>query len=421
MWSRKRFDIPWSHLLWAMFRILFPPKSGELARRVETLWPDAGQSFACFSVRTGFDLVLQSLNLPPGSEVLVSAITISHMVRILEGHGLVPVPVDLDPRTMAPTAEAWRQAVTPATRAILTAHLFGGRNDIKPVLEVARRHKLYVFEDCAQAFNGLDYFGHPEADVSMFSFGMIKSTTALAGAVLRVRDPDLLQQIRTAQAAYPRQSRADLARRLAKVAVLKFLTFRPITSLFVALSRMFGRDYDAWVNRAVRGFPGADLFVKIRRQPSAPLLALMERRFRRFDADRWQRHAAKGRKLVELLQKAALCPSADSRPHNFWVFPISVDEPSRLIKHLVRNGFDATQGASLCVVPPPAGQPEQKASRAEEILAKLVFLPFYPELTAQASEQMAQAVLEILGSPILPEKPALHAAQSACRCSRTAT
>ncbi|HCK72012.1 MAG TPA: aminotransferase DegT, partial [Planctomycetaceae bacterium] len=51
----------------------------------------------CLSVRTGFDLLFQALNLPAGSEVLVSALTIDGMLRVIEEHDLVAVPVDLDP------------------------------------------------------------------------------------------------------------------------------------------------------------------------------------------------------------------------------------------------------------------------------------------------------------------------------------
>ena len=139
-------------------------------------------------MRTGFDLWLQSLALPPGSEVLVSAITIRDMVRIIEAHGLVPVPVDVNPEDLSVNVESLRRAVSPRTRAILVAHLFGTRPPLEPILEIARQHNLLVAEDCAQAFAGRHFTGHPEADISMFSFGSIKTATALGGAIVRVRD-----------------------------------------------------------------------------------------------------------------------------------------------------------------------------------------------------------------------------------------
>ncbi len=201
MWSRKRLDIGWSDLAVGAVRACFPPDSARAERGVAAPWPEPDKMLPCLSVRSGFDLLLSALALPAGSEVLVSAITIADMVRIIEEHGLAPVPVNLAPQRMAPEMEHWQAAVTPATKAILVAHLMGGRVEMEPVLEFARRHGLLVFEDCAQAFAGTQYQGHAESDASMFSFGVIKSSTALGGAVLRVRDAELLRRMRQARSS----------------------------------------------------------------------------------------------------------------------------------------------------------------------------------------------------------------------------
>ncbi len=174
-----------------------------LADDLEDLWSAADDAFACLSVRSGFDLWLKALQLPVGSEVLVSAITIRDMVRIIESHGLVPVPVDLQPDDLSVDLESLERAISPRTRAILVAHLFGTRQRLEPILDIARRHGLFVAEDCAQAFAGRHYTGHPQADISMFSFGSIKTATALGGAMLCVRDAQILAQMRQLQKSYP--------------------------------------------------------------------------------------------------------------------------------------------------------------------------------------------------------------------------
>jgi dTDP-4-amino-4,6-dideoxygalactose transaminase len=341
-------------------------------------------------------LLLEALNLPRGSEILVSAITIPDMVRIIERHGLTPIPVDLDPKTAAPRADAWESAVTPKTRAILVAHLFGGWIPMKPILELARRKGLLVFEDCAQAFAGVGYAGHPEADASMFSFGVIKSTTALGGAVLRIRDGEILKRLRVAQAAYPRQRRMHYLKRLLKYGILKALSCRPICGLLVRICQMLGGNYDRLINRSARGFPGESFFDQIRRRPSAPLLAMLERRLSRFDARRWENHAVKGKMLLYLFQehniseKIGYCPGAENAPHSYWVFPLATDEPNRLIHELARHGFDATQGQSLCVVPATEGHHAKEACNATTMLEKIVFLPCYPELPLNEFERLAE-------------------------------
>jgi perosamine synthetase len=393
VWSRKRLDIGWADLLSGVRFVCFPPDRAAVARRVEQLWPKPEHTLACFSVRSGFDLLLGALRLPRGSEVLVSAVTIPDMVRIIERHGLVPVPVDLDPQQMAPTLEQWERAVMPAAKLILVAHLFGGRTKMESLLDLARRHGLLVVEDCAQAFAGVRYQGHPQADASMFSFGSIKSNTALGGAILRVRNLELLAQMRAAQAAYLPQPRWLYLKRLAKYAMLKALACRPICGLFVRVCRAIGCDYDRMVNRAARGFPGDDFFEQIRRQPSAPLLAMLERRLTRQDCRRSERHVAKGTVLAASLRNTVSCPGAAVTPHTYWVFPVVVEQPEELLEHLTRSGFDATQGQSLCVVRPPADRPGQRAAAAENLLAKVVFLPFYPEMPPHYSRRMAAAVL----------------------------
>jgi perosamine synthetase len=397
MWSRKRLDIAWSDLLFGVLRVLLPPDRTTVAPRVEGLWPAPEQTLACLSVRSGFDLLLGAIGLPRGSEVLVSAITIRDMVRIIEHHGLVPVPVDLDPQRMAPTLEQWRRAITPAARLMLVAHLFGGRTELEPLLDLARRHGLLVVEDCAQAFAGTGYQGHPQADASMFSFGTIKSRTALGGAILRIRDGELLARMRTLQAEYSVQGRWTYLMRLAKQSVLKALACRLASATVAHSCRAIGCDYDRWVNRLARGFPGDGFFVQIRRQPSAPLLAVLERRLRGYDPGRSERHVAKGKALAAMLREGVACPGAAVVPHTYWVFPILVAAPNRMIDRLARAGFDATQGQSLCVVGPPEDRPEQRATAAEDILARIVFLPFYPELPLDESNRLAATVLEFTG------------------------
>lgn len=393
MWSRKRLDIGWSDLFVGVVRTCFPPKFDSVSRRVEILWPSAERMLACLSVRSGFDLLLDTLDLPRGSEVLVSAITIPDMIRIIEHHGLVPVPVDLAPESMSPSIEQWRGAITPATKAVLVAHLFGSRINIEPILELAAKNGLLAFEDCAQAFAGTSYQGHPDADASMFSFGTIKSNTALGGAVIRVRDEKTLDKMRHQQSLYPFQSRRHYFSRLIKYSGMKLLSCRLVSGAFARASRAIGFDYDRWVNSAARGFPGDDFIEQIRRRPSAPLMAVLERRLRTHDANRLERHVEKGKRLANLFSSSVACPGATSSPHTYWVFPIVSADPRGLIKRLMLAGFDATQGQSLCVVQPPEDRLSARAFASERLLSDILFLPFYPELPPAASQRMAEIVL----------------------------
>src|SRR5215203_3128582 len=175
------------------------------------------EGLVCLSVRSGWDLWLDAQGLRAGDEVLVSAITHPDMIRIIHEHGLRAVPVDIDPETLAPRPWMLEAVLTPRTRVVLVAHLFGGRMDLGGVAKFSRDCGLLLVEDCAQAFQGPERMGDPVADVSMYSFGTLKTSTALGGAVLRVRDRKVLGRMRGIQAFYLVQRRVAYLQKLLKV------------------------------------------------------------------------------------------------------------------------------------------------------------------------------------------------------------
>jgi len=187
MWIRKRLDIGWADLACGLMYCAAPLSRRRLAGAIESEWSADGSALVCLSVRSGFDLLLETLDWPDGSEVLISAVTIQDMVRIIEHHGLTAVPVDIDWDSLLPGVEHVRQALTPATRAIVVAHLFGSRTRLNHLAELAAERGLLLIEDCAQAYGGHEYRGDPRADASLFSFGPIKTATALGGAVMVLR------------------------------------------------------------------------------------------------------------------------------------------------------------------------------------------------------------------------------------------
>ena len=397
MWSRKRFDISWRDLCLAATDCLVPWRRARSPDDVQWMRASRGGVIACLSVRSGLDLLLSAAGFPRGSEVLVSAITIADMVRIIERHGLVPVPLDLDPELAFPRPGDIASRITPRTRAVLIAHLFGATMPVDDHIEIARRHGLMFIEDCAQAYRGPDYAGHPAADVSLFSFGTIKTATALGGALMRVRDAELLAEIRLRHAAYDRQSRWAYLGRILKYLVLKALSYRiPLQCLILAL-RLLGRDYDRTLNSSVSGFAPDRLFDSIRRQPCAPLLGLLRRRIARFDPRRQALRAARGRRLAEALRGSYACPTARVAPHAFWVFPILTDAPDGARLELFRHGFDSTQGHSLAIVEPPAGRGDLEPREARRFLGRLLFLPFYDEMPDRELARLAEILVRFSG------------------------
>ena len=281
--ARHRLDIGFRHFLYALSACVWARDAQRLSARLAGGWSPSGNGIACRSVRSGFHLLLDALDLTAGGEVLVSAITHPDMVRIIEAHGLVPVPVDLEIGTLAPRLDLAEHLVTRRTRAILVAHLFGGRFDMGATVAFARRHRLLLWEDCAQAFTGAGDTGDPSTDASMYSFGALKTGTALGGALLKVRDRSVLQRMRDAQRSWPVQSH-----RRYTATVFKFFAFslatRPLAYGALAWFHCAtGRDFDRLVNSSVRAFRPGRLVPQLEVQPSAPLLATMSYRLLSFD------------------------------------------------------------------------------------------------------------------------------------------
>jgi dTDP-4-amino-4,6-dideoxygalactose transaminase len=319
------------------------------------------------------------------------------MVRIVEDHGLVAVPADLDVERLSVRPGALERALTPRTRAVLVAHLFGSRMPVEAIAEFARAHGLVLVEDCAQCFDGGGYRGSDQSDVSMCSFGPIKTATALGGGVLRFRDRELRDRTAAVQSGWPLQSRRSFATRACKYAALKLLSARPPYTAFAALCRLAGTNHDRAITRSVRGFAGAGFFDRIRRRPSAPLLALLGRRVSSYRGSTVARRTAAAESGIALL-KGIERPGATAEHHSHWVFPILCAEPEKLMRHLWRRGFDATLGKySLCVVDPPEGLPDAEPARARETYERLLYLPVHEATSPRDHRRLAAAIAEFKG------------------------
>lgn len=395
MWARVRFDIGWRDLGYGMLKCAWPGERSVLERRLESFWRDDDQVLACFSVRSGFDLFLQALALPPNSEIMFTALNVKGMIKIARRHELIPVPVDLDLDTMAPSLEAMERAITPATRAIVVAHLFGTRVDLTPLVEIAKHHNILVIEDCAQAFHGPAFMGHPDADVCMFSFGPLKTISALGAALLRIKDPTLFDGMKRLQASYPVQSHRAYFKRLAKFGALKLLLSRTMFGLVFRLFKLRGGDYDDAISDSVRGVAALGTSQKMRRQPCTALLAVLDRRLRAWNENYLGARTSAGESMRALVGDTVVCPGGKSPNHSYWVFPILADDSRSMIKALRNAGFDGANLPRSEAVAAPPDRPELEPVIAKDVLERIVILPCYPVMARTQLEREAAVVAQV--------------------------
>ena len=134
----------------------------------------------------------------PGDEVIVSPISDYGTVAGLIHENLIPVFADVDPGTVNFSAATIEPLITARTRAILCVHKTGIVCDMDPIVELARRHGLKVYEDACQAVMGR-YRGRlvgTLADAAAFSFDPEKTLGSDTGGCLVTDDDELAEQAR---------------------------------------------------------------------------------------------------------------------------------------------------------------------------------------------------------------------------------
>jgi len=394
MFPRGQIDIGHADLAHALASTVAPGAVRPLAEAVASGWHPDGVVF--LTVRTGFDLLLQELALPRGSEVVCTAVNIPDMFDLLEHHGLVPVPVDLDPATLAPDPGALEAAVTERTRALLITHLVGTRVPMESVHAVAARHGLLVWEDCAQAFDGR-YFGHPDTAVSMFSFGPIKTATALGGGLLRVSDAGLRGRLWEAQEGYPVQGRGAWLGVVLNYGVMKILGIPALYGVFVRACAVLGTSHDRIINGRVLGLKGADWWAALRRRPSVALLHLLRRRLASDPAGFVAQRSLDGRAVQAMLPTDAPLLGRASEVHGFWQLVVTPKDPEALVAALRSEGFDATTGASrLGPCAAPEGRPAP--ARIADVMARAVYVPAYSAIPEAARARLGRAIAAALAA-----------------------
>lgn len=144
-------------------------------------------------------LALLAAGIGPGHEVITVPFTFFATAATIGYTGATPVYVDIDPATFNMDAGKIEAAITERTRAIMPVHLYGLPADMDPILDIARRHKLVVIEDAAQAV-GARYRGKPAGsigDIACFSFYPTKNLGAAGeGGMVTTSDPEYARTIK---------------------------------------------------------------------------------------------------------------------------------------------------------------------------------------------------------------------------------
>lgn len=354
----------------------------DLARLHEPLWPQLQEAMAAVVRRNAFilgeevaqferafaaycearycvgldngssalELALRVWGIGEGDDVITAPNSFIATASAIAVTGARPVFVDIDPRTYTLDVSQLEAAITPRTKALIPVHLYGQPADMDPLLDIARRHGLYVLEDACQA-HGARYKGRRVGslgDAAAFSFYPAKNLGCFGdGGALTTND-------------------AALAERVAQLR--HYGQRKKYEHIFLAY------------NRRLDTLQAAVLNVKL------PHLEQWNAARRRLAA-----------RYTELLADVVQTPVvADYAEHVFHLYVVRVPQRERVAARLKEAGIDTGQHYPIPIHLQEAyrylGYEPGAFPEAERACQEALSLPMFPGLTEEEMENVAAAL-----------------------------
>jgi len=297
-------------------------------------------------------MALLGYGIGPGDEVITVPDTFIATAEAISYCGAKPVFVDVDPVTYNMDPAKVEAAITPKTRAIIPVHLFGQMADMDPILEIARKRKLFVVEDASQA-HGAEYKGKKAGsigDAGCFSFYPGKNLGAYgeAGAVV-TNNEELDKKMRMLR---------DHGQ-----------------------AKKYYHSLVGW-NARMDGLQGAVLSVKLKHLPSW--------------TEGRRRNAALYDELLKGVKGVTTPKQAGYAKHVYHIYAIRVADRDRLIASLaekdVHCGIHYPISVHLLDAYKSLGYQQGAFPVAEKAASEFVSLPMFPELTG---EQISRVAVEL--------------------------
>jgi perosamine synthetase len=141
---------------------------------------------------------IAACGIGPGDEVITTTLSWTSTATSIMHHNAIPVFVEVDWDSMLIDPSRIEAAITPKTKAIIPVHYWGVPCDMDAIMSIAKKHDLYVIEDCCQAHGALykgkkvGTFGH----CSAFSLNQNKNFSAGEGGLFVTDDETLFESAR---------------------------------------------------------------------------------------------------------------------------------------------------------------------------------------------------------------------------------
>jgi len=151
------------------------PKVHQFQKNLEE-YLGAKHVIPCANGTDALQIAMMGLGLKPGDEVITADFTFAATVEVIALLQLTPVLVDVNPVSFNIDVDAIEKAITPNTKAIVPVHLFGLAANMDQILDLAKKHNLYVIEDNAQGI-GANYTHKDGSKIKTGVIGDVASTS----------------------------------------------------------------------------------------------------------------------------------------------------------------------------------------------------------------------------------------------------
>jgi dTDP-4-amino-4,6-dideoxygalactose transaminase len=379
-----------------------------LRRDIQKAWVPANPDSVVISlsIRTFMHTLLTALKLPRGSEVVMSGITIPNVVTILEEYGLVCKAYDLDLVTFTADIEQARALVTGKTKLLIVTPVVGRPiTNMLELRQLAAEKGVMCYIDAAQCFTFREKVLAMDADISSVSFGSIKFSTALSGALSVVKDPLLAAAIRDVDRTHTPLTTSMQVKVNLKQGLLLLVDDPVSYGILRLIGSMFGyrlRDILDLVRRA--GFSGQQLLRSLEFSPHTATFKLLLHRLQTVDRGIARRRSQNAWDMMARLPAYVQAvsggnPEAPERS-TFWLMCWFVKDTQRCCDVMQAQGFDATAGVSEMRAV-PGDVPNCRA-----FMQHILYVPCYQAMNEVNRKRFLRMVFEmpesIVGSPHQP-------------------
>jgi dTDP-4-amino-4,6-dideoxygalactose transaminase len=356
--------------------------------------------FLVSSGRAGLSLILDALDLPERSEIILPAYTDQSVPEVIVEKGFQPVFIDIDNSDHNMNSDEVVRKSNERTGAVVVTHLFGFPFNVKKLKAAYKNRSVFIIEDCSHAV-GTRLDGKATGtlgDVGFISLSKTKPLNAFNGGILLTNDRTIAERIDKLIKIIPTEKRIRILKDVLTGLMLHLVTRRIVFSLtiFPVLYLLsFFRSDLAGIYRSI---------FKRRKVEKTKMAAEKLSNFKAFIGLNQLRYYEKYLKtnvrnaslLGHLLDKTVRRQNTNEEKiePNYYFFNIVTKNSAALSAKLIRRGIDTGKKVAKDCSRKYASANKEKFPNTKEALQNTLQIPIYPGVKRNEIEYIARLINE---------------------------